>query len=103
VGLSLASGLAAWLEYALLRRAVRRAIGATSLAGGQLRPVLIAASIAALTASVTRLLASDLHPLAGGTLAVGTMAATYLATASRLGVSEIRSVLADVRRRLSKP
>lgn len=70
VGLSLASGLAAWLENALLRRAVRRAIGATSLAGGQLRPVLIATSIAALTASVTRLLASDLHLLAGGTLSV---------------------------------
>jgi putative peptidoglycan lipid II flippase len=102
-GLSVASGLAAWLEYAVLRRAVKRTIGSTNLAGGQLRPVLIATIIAALTAGVARPLVSDLHPLVGGIVAVGAMAAVYFATAARLGVSEIQSVLAEVRQRLLRP
>jgi putative peptidoglycan lipid II flippase len=101
-GLSIASGLAAWLEYALLRRAVTRVIGRTNLAGGQLWQVLIAASIAALAAGVLRPLVSDLHPLAGGTVAVGVMAAVYLAAARRLGVTEVRDTLAGLQRRLFK-
>lgn len=101
-GLSLASGLAAWLEYVVLRRAVGRSIGPTNLAGGQLRPVLAAASIAALVAIVARPLVLDLHPLVGGTVAVGGMVAVYLVIANRLGVSEIQSVLTEVRGRLSR-
>jgi putative peptidoglycan lipid II flippase len=99
-GLSIASGLAAWLEYALLRRAVKRVIGPTNLAGGQLQPVLIAASIAALAAGVVRPLVSDLLPLVGGTVAVGAMAAVYIAAARSLGVTEIRNALAGLHRRL---
>jgi putative peptidoglycan lipid II flippase len=102
-GLSIASGLAAWLEYVVLRRAVNRSIGRTTLAGGQLRPLVIAASAAVLTAGVVRLLVDEMHPLAGGAVAVGAMAVVYLATASKVGVSEIRSVLQDVRRRLPLP
>ena len=101
-GLSVASGLAAWLEYAVLRRAVGRTIAPTNLAGGQLRPILIAASVAGLAAVAARPLVSDLHPLVGNTLAVGAMAAVYLVSASRLGVSEIQSVLVEVRRRISR-
>jgi len=44
----------------------------------------------------------DLHPLVGGTVAVGGMVAVYLVTANWLGVSEIRSVLTEVRGRLSR-
>ena len=66
VGLSVASGMAAWLEYVLLRRAVNRSIGATDLAGGQLRPVLIAASIAALTEGLARPLVSELNSAVDG-------------------------------------
>ena len=100
VGLSVASGLAAWLEYVLLRHAVGRSIGPTNLAGGQLRPVLIAASIAALTAGLARPLASDLYPPVGGILVVATMVAMYIAMANRLGVSEIQSILEELRQRL---
>ncbi len=100
VGLSVASGLAAWLEYVLLRRAVRQVIGPNQLAGGQLGPVLVAAAIAALVGVLARPLVWDLHPLVGGTVTVGAMAAVYLVAASRLGVSEVRNVLADLRRRL---
>jgi putative peptidoglycan lipid II flippase len=102
-GLSVASGLAAWLEYAVLRGAVARTIGPTKMAGGQLRPILIAASISALVAGLARPLVSDLHPLVGGALAVGAMTAVYLVAARRLGVSEIQGVLAEVRQRLSRP
>lgn len=80
VGLSVASGLAAWLEYVLLRRAVDRSIGPTNLAGGQLRPVLLAASIASLTAGLARPLVSDLYPAVGGILVVAAMAIVYIAT-----------------------
>jgi putative peptidoglycan lipid II flippase len=101
-GLSLASGLAAWLEYALLRRAVGRVVGPTSLAGGRLRPVIIAATIAAVAAGLVRPLLTDLHPIAGGSIVVVVMAAAYLSTASAMGVSEIRNLLAGVRRRLTR-
>lgn len=100
VGLSVGSGLAAWVEYLLLRRAVTRAVGPTSLAGGQLRPLLLAASIAALAAGLARPLVSGLHPLAGGPIAVALMAAVYLATAALLDVNEVRSILAHLRHRL---
>jgi putative peptidoglycan lipid II flippase len=103
VGLSAASGLAAWLEYVVLRRAVRRGIGPVGLAGGQLRPVLVAAAAAALTAGALRPLLSQLHPLLGGTLAVAVMAVVYLPTATMLGVSEVRSFLATARRHLPRP
>jgi putative peptidoglycan lipid II flippase len=97
-GLALATGLAAWLEHALLQRAVRRSIAHTQLGGGQLRPVLIAALPAAAVAAAFRPLLVDLHPLVGGMLAVAVVAATYLPLAAWLGVDEARTVLGGLRR-----
>jgi putative peptidoglycan lipid II flippase len=97
-GLSIASGVAAWLEYALLRRAVGRAVGPTSLAGGRLGPVLIAATIAALAAGVVRPLLIGLHPIASGSVALAVMAPVYLLVAGAMGVSEIRNILEAILR-----
>ena len=102
VGLSLASGIAAWLEYVVLRRAVRPRIGPAELAGGQLGPILLAASAAALTAGLLRPLLVELPPLVGGTTAVTTMAAVYFLTATTLGVSEARRLLTALGRRLRR-
>lgn len=100
MGLSVAAAVGAWVEYGLLRRAVRNRIGPARLAGGQLRPVLIAALIAVLAGTASRPLVSGLHPAVAGSLAVVTMATVYFSTASALGVDEARGVVESLRRRL---
>jgi putative peptidoglycan lipid II flippase len=98
-GLSLGSGLAAWVEYVLLHRAVRRKIGPTTLAGGRLGAVLSAGLVAAGVVALARPLLVPLHPLVAGPVAVMTMAAVYIPVALILGVSEASIVLKRPRRR----
>jgi len=99
-GLALAAGAAAWLEYLLLRRAVRRDLVPTSLGGGQLGPIVLAALVGGAAASSVRLVADALPPEVSGPLAALVLAAVYAAVASALGVTEVRAVLAGLRRRL---
>ncbi len=99
-GLSLAGGLAAWVEYGLLRRAVGRQVGRTRMGGGQLRPLLIAAIPAGLGLGAMRPLLTGLHPAAGGAIAVLVTAVVYLTAAAALGVSEVHAAIAALRRRV---
>ena len=64
VGLALASGLAAWVELALLRRAVARAVGPVRLGGGQLARVVAAGAAAAAAALGARGPGGELAPAA---------------------------------------
>ena len=98
-GLSLAAGLASWLEYALLRRSVVRQVSFVSLAGGQLGPLLLAAIPTAAAAMGVRILAAGMHPFAGGALAVMVIAAVYLSFAALLGVADLRKRSASSLRR----
>lgn len=99
-GLSLASGVAAWVEYVLLRRRVRRDVGPTSLGGGRLGPLLAAAAVAGALGVAARPMLEILPPLPAGVAAVTLVAAAYLALAARMGVPEVHEVLRSVRRRL---
>jgi putative peptidoglycan lipid II flippase len=88
-GLAVAAGLAAWVEYVLLRRAVRRQVVPTTLAGGQLRQLLLAGVATGLAGLAARPLATDLPPLAGGALALAVTGVTYVVAARLLGVDEV--------------
>ena len=86
VGLGLGTSLAAWLEYGLLRRKLRRRLGPHGIARGRLA-LLGAAALAAVGAGLgSELLVGDLHPIvaAGGTLLP--FGAVYLAATRLFGL-----------------
>ena len=99
VGLAVAGAVAAWVEQALLSRAVRARFGRTRLGGGQLWAIVAAAAVAAAVALAARPLIDDLAPLLAGVLAAVVVAAVYGAAASRLGVPDIRAITGRLLRR----
>lgn len=102
-GITLASSLAGWVEYALLRRSMHRRIGRTAVPGGLLARLWGAAMLAGGAGYGAKLL---LGPGAGnvmrGLIALGVFAAGYGGLTLALGVPEARSLagraLARVRR-----
>lgn len=102
VGLALAGGIAAWVEYVLLHRAVGREVGRTRLGGGQLGAIAGATAIAGGAAVAMRPVAAGLPPIPAGILAVGTVVVVYVPVAMWLGVDEVVAVVGAVRRRLSR-
>jgi len=99
LGLALGAAIGAWLEYALLRRTVRRRIGRTRHGGGHLPRTAVAAGAAAIAGVVVRPLLAGLPVLVAGPLAAGLLGVVYLAVASRLRLPEASRLLEAVRRR----
>lgn len=97
VGLTAASGLAAWLEFSLLRRSLAARIGPAHVGGPYLARVWLAAAAAAgvgwLVAASTRGLTTLLHTA----LVLAAYGVTYLALTAALGIGEARGLLARVR------
>ena len=99
VGLAMGTGLAAWVEWALLKRSLRRRIGSV---GG--RPAMLARmAAAALVASAAgwgmRLLvpADALHATFRAVLVLGTFGAVYFGVAAALGLEQSTAVWRRVR------
>lgn len=86
VGLGLGTSLAAWVEYGLLRRKLRRALGPHGMARGRLTRLLAAGLLALGAGYGGELLVGDLHPIvvAGGVLLP--FGVVYLATTRLLGL-----------------
>ncbi|MBW3577342.1 MAG: murein biosynthesis integral membrane protein MurJ [Actinobacteria bacterium] len=97
-GLSLAAGMTAWLEWRLLRRAIRDRIGDVRLAGGQLRATLAAAAGGLVVALAIRPVVAGLPLLVAGPIAVAATGVTYLAAAHALGIPEVRKLIRRVTR-----
>ncbi|MDX1620530.1 MAG: murein biosynthesis integral membrane protein MurJ [Nitriliruptorales bacterium] len=100
-GLALAAAVAAWLEYGLLLRAVRRRFGPVKLLGNHLRPILVATAVAAVVAGGARLVLGGLSPWIGGPIAVLTVGGAYLVTAWRLDLPELKAAADVLSRRFS--
>ncbi len=98
-GLTLGSGLAGWVEYGLLRHALRRRIGSV----GTPRPFLAMlwglSLVAALLAGGIHLAEGRLPALVLSLVGLAVYAATYLAFARLAGVPEVTAVLARLPRR----
>jgi putative peptidoglycan lipid II flippase len=99
-GLTASAGLAAWVEFALLRRAVSRRIGRVPFAAGYIITLYAAALLSAALAWAAR------YALGGGNLdrlsALAVVAAygvSYLALTTLLGVPEARQFVSRVARR----
>jgi putative peptidoglycan lipid II flippase len=99
-GLALGSGVAAWLELALLRRRIHQSIGAVGGAGGNLVRLFAAALIPALLLRLALPLLAPLGPRPLAAVVLPAFGAAYLLLGSALGVPRSREVLLQLARRL---
>jgi putative peptidoglycan lipid II flippase len=94
-----ASGVAAWVEFALLRRAVARRLGLGHADMGQAIRVTAACAVSAAVAVALRVLGLDTQTVIGAATLCAGYALTYAATSLALGVSEARTLWGAVLRR----
>jgi len=98
-GLTASAGLAGWLEFALLRRALVARIGHFPVGGATLARLWAAATMAAAAGFGIKHALPPLHPIAVGAASLGAFGAVYLALAIALGVDEARDALRRLTRR----
>lgn len=102
VGLTATAGVAGWVEFVLLRRALNRRIGVTGIPAAVLARLWGAAAAAATVGWGVKLAAAELPPVAAAGGVVCAFAATYLGLTAALGEGESAAVLARLRRRLGR-
>lgn len=88
--LTAASGLAAWLECALLRRAITARIGATGVPWGRLAVLWGCALLAGIAGVLTARALRDAHPVLVALVVVPVFGATYLGVARLARVDHAR-------------
>jgi len=98
-GLTLASGLAGWIEFVLLRRTLDRRLGATGAPLPFVARLWASATVAAVPAWVVKLALEGHHPLLVALFSLGMYGITYFAITAELRIPEARRVLARIRRR----
>jgi putative peptidoglycan lipid II flippase len=100
-GLALGSGLAAWLEWYLLRRELRRRLGEVLPPVGMLLRMLAAAVVAGVVARGVGMLAPALHPILLGGAVMAVFGLLYFALGAAMGLPEVGQTLERFRRRMS--
>lgn len=100
VGLAAGSGLAAWIEWTLLRRELRNRIGAVGARLGQLGRMFGAALAGAAAGWIVRLLVAGLGPLTEGVLVVSAFGLMYYMIGAMLGLGEAASMISRIKTRL---
>ncbi|HYR29933.1 MAG TPA: lipid II flippase MurJ, partial [Thermoanaerobaculia bacterium] len=102
VGISAASAFAAWIEFFLLRRAVRGRIGTGEAKTGFFAKLWIASIVAGLAALAVDLvdLSLPLQKIAEAMLACASFGIVYFGVAFMLGVPEVRATLGRFTKRL---
>jgi len=103
LGLSIASAIGAWLEFALLRRACAVRLRLTvSLGGGDLRRLATAAVPSTLMALAARSLVAGLPRIPGALMALAAVGLTWLGFSASLGLAEARVLIDGVGRRIRR-
>ncbi|MEO7963093.1 MAG: murein biosynthesis integral membrane protein MurJ [Gemmatimonadaceae bacterium] len=97
-GLTSSAGIAAWIEFHLLRRAVGTRIGMVKISFASLVTLWGCALVGAAAGWGVRLLLHTSPWLVGGGAALATYGVVYGATAVAVGVPEARSLMARIRR-----
>ena len=93
VGITTASGLAGWIEYALLRHRIRQRIGAGPSKRVYMFKLWLAAIAAGAAGLAAYLLLPRFHNIAEAVLVCGVFGLVYLGVAVALGVREVRTIL----------
>jgi len=99
-GLTISAGMAGWVEFALLRRAVNQRIGRTGIPARRLATLWGSAALAAAVALGIHALAPRSRPLLAGALVIAAYGATYFASTWTAGVEEAVDNAARITRRL---
>ncbi len=99
-GLATSTGIAGWVEFTLLRRALNRRIGRTGFPGRLMASLWSAAVLAAAAGWAAKGALILQSPLLEGVVILGAFGATYLALALAFGVDEARWAVDRIRRRL---
>jgi putative peptidoglycan lipid II flippase len=102
VGLALGAAVGAWLELGLLRRELRKRIGAVGAGFGALVRMLGAALAATAAGYAVRLALIEFHPLPLALLVAAAYGAVYFGAAWLLGVPEVRELAEATMRRLRR-
>jgi putative peptidoglycan lipid II flippase len=97
-GLTLASGLAGWIEFVLLRRALKRRLGPTGAPLPFVVQLWVSALLAAVAAWVVKLAVQEQHPLVVALFSLGMYGVAYFAITAELRIPESRKLLARLRR-----
>ncbi len=100
-GLTLGSGLAAWVEYVLLKRRLSSRIGGTPVPAGFLGVVWGAAVLGAAVAWLLRPAVAVQHPVVGAIFLLGLFGLVYLGVTSAAGLAEARRMTGRLWRRPS--
>jgi putative peptidoglycan lipid II flippase len=100
VGLSTAAGVAAWLEWLLLRRRLRARMGFFGAGAGPIARMLLAAGVAAAIGRGMLYLLPPLHPTLTAALVLPVFGAIYFGLGHLLGLPEAGIFLGRVKRRL---
>jgi putative peptidoglycan lipid II flippase len=98
-GLTVSAGIAGWVEFLLLRRAMGARIGRTGMPRARLVTLWVAALAAGLVGFALARLDLGHGHLLSGSLAMLAFAAVYGALTLALGVPEARALVSRVRRR----
>ncbi len=100
LGLSLAAGAGAWVEWGLLRQALHKRIGSVGIGAGTTVRLYGAALIAGAVARAIDWLLPDLSPILVGMLVVGPFGVLYFVLAHAFGLPEASSVVRRVLKRV---
>jgi putative peptidoglycan lipid II flippase len=95
-GLTVSAGLAGWIEFSLLRRALNRRIGRTGIPGRLMVRLWASAAAAALAGGAVKIGLQSQHPLVVALFSLGIYGVTYFTIAAELGVTESRRLLARI-------
>jgi putative peptidoglycan lipid II flippase len=96
-GLTSSAGLAAWLEFSLLRHNLNSRIGSTGLSFGFVARLWAAGFVAAAIAMGVELALPDWRPLLTGAVVLGAYGLAYFAVTMVLRVPEALALLARIR------
>ena len=101
-GLTISAGMAGWVEFTLLRRAVNQRIGKTGIPARRLVTLWGSAALAAAVALGIHTLTPKSRPLLAGLLVIVVYGATYFASTWIAGVEDAVDNVARIARRLGK-
>jgi putative peptidoglycan lipid II flippase len=96
-GLTASAGIAGWVEFVLLRRALNRRIGETGLPFGFVARLWAGAALGAAAAWAVRGVVGNTHPILSALVVLTVYGAVYFFSTDRLGVPEAAAVLRRLR------
>ncbi len=102
-GLTGTAGVAAWLEFVLLQRALNAKIGPTGLPRGTLPPLWGAALVAAAAGFGTKVATASAGPLPSGLITFAAFAVVYWGVTMLARVPEARAVTRRLMARVGQP